>query len=158
MSKKSFLLTFIVALFISANMYSQKRGDRKKIKALKVSYITEKLNLTEQEATKFWPIYNKFEKERYHIYHEKNRTLKKKIEAAGGIDNITESQAKEFAKEMLASEKAEYEAHVRFQKNLSKVISYKKIVKLDAVERDFNRRLFRRYKNQKVRKLKKENK
>lgn len=158
MSKKSFLLTFIVALFISANLYSQKRGDRKKIKALKVSYITEQLGLTENEAAKFWPVYNAFEKERYHIYHEKNRSLKKRIEAAGGIDNLSEKQAKEFAKEMLASEKAEYDAEVKFHNSLSKIISYKKIVKLDAVEREFNRRLFRRYKNQKVRKLKKENK
>lgn len=158
MNKKTFLITLFLAFFISANLFSQKRGDRKKIKALKVSYITEQLGLTENEAVKFWPVYNAFEKERYHIYHEKNRSLKKRIEAAGGIDNLSEKEAKEFAKEMLASEKAEYEAEVKFHNNLSKIISYKKIVKLDAVEREFNRRLFRRYKNQKVKKLKKENK
>jgi hypothetical protein len=157
MNKKTFLITLFLAFFVSANLFSQ-RGDRKKIKALKVSYITEQLGLTENEAAKFWPVYNAFEKERYHIYHEKNRSLKKRIEAAGGIDNLSEKEAKEFAKEMLASEKAEYEAEVKFHNNLSKIISYKKIVKLDAVEREFNRRLFRRYKNQKVRKLKKENK
>ncbi|NVK52606.1 MAG: sensor of ECF-type sigma factor [Flavobacteriaceae bacterium] len=157
MNKKTHILILFLALIISTSLFSQKRGDRKKIKALKVSYITEKLNLTAKEAADFWPIYNRFEKERYNLYHGKRSALKKRISVIGGLDKLTEKQAKVFAKEMLAAEKAEYEAHVKFQYDLSKIISYKKIVKLDAVERDFNRRLFRRYKNQKVRKLKKEN-
>ena len=159
MFRKNHILALAIAVLVSANVMSQeKKGDRNKIKALKVSYITEKLNLSELEAAKFWPVYNKFEKERFNLYHEKHRSLKKKIEVAGGIDNLTENQAKNFANELLVAEKAKYESQVKFQKDLSKIISYKKIVKLGEVEREFNRRLFRRYKNQKTRKLKKENK
>jgi len=159
MSKRAYLLTFILAVFVSVNLFSQeKRGSRKKIKALKVSYITEKLNLSEKEAAKFWPIYNKFEKERYNLYHVKRSSLKKKMEELGGIDNLTEKDSEGFAKKMLSIEKANYESAVSYQNALSKVISYKKIVKLQIVERDFNNRLFKRYRNQKTRKLKKENK
>lgn len=159
MSKKTYLLLTILTFFVFGNIFSQNRkSSRQKIKALKVSYITEKLNLSETEAAKFWPIYNEFEKKRYKLYHTKRGALKKKIHELGGIDNLTEKDAKEFAKKMLSLEKQDYEAHVDFQSKLSKVISYKKIVKLQIVERDFNRRLFRRYKNQKTRKTKKGNK
>ena len=158
MKNRTQITTLVFALFISLSVFSQHRESRKKIKVHKVSYITEKLNLSEKEAAKFWPVYNKFEKVRYNLYHVKRSSLKKKIEELGGIDKLTEKAAKEFAKKMLSLEKANYEAHVNYQSALSKVISYKKIVKLQIVERDFNRRLFRRYKDQKTKRTKKENK
>lgn len=39
------------------------------LKAMKISYLTEKLSLTPREAEQFWPIYNEFE-------DKKNRTKK----------------------------------------------------------------------------------
>jgi hypothetical protein len=139
----------IFALFISFSLFSQ--HGRKKIKVLKVSYITEELNLSEQEAESFWPIYNKFEKRKHTLCHGKRISLKEKIEELGGVDNLTEKEAKFFANNMLDLEKERYNIDAACQKELSNVISYKKIVKLQMVERDFNRRLFRRYKDQKKR-------
>lgn len=156
MKNKTSILTIIIALFISINVFSQHRKSRKKIKALKVSYITEKLNLSEKEAAKFWPIYNKFENDMYKHFHENRIALKKKIDAAGGVDTLTEKEAKNFAKQLLALEKNEYDSHINFQSKLSKVISYKKIVKLHIVERDFHKSLIKRFKNQR-RRIKKEN-
>lgn len=158
MKKNKSDLILIIVLFISFNMFSQHRASREKIKALKISFITEKLNLNEKEATKFWPIYNKFEKELRNNYHFQRSSLKKEIETNGGVEKLTEKEAKVFAKKMLALEEAEYNLHSKFQTELSKIISYKKIVKLQMAERDFNRRLFKRFKTQKVRKQKKENK
>lgn len=149
MNKKAYIFTLIFSLLISAQLLSQERGSNQKIKALKVSYITEKLALTSQEASKFWPVYNKFEKERYKLYHIERAEMKKKIDGLGGIDKLTEKQAEAFTKDMLALEKLDYETNVRYQNALKKVISYKKIVKLQMVERDFNRQLFRRYKDRK---------
>ncbi|WP_347174582.1 sensor of ECF-type sigma factor [Polaribacter uvawellassae] len=149
MSKRNYIFTLIFTLLISTPLFSQERGSNKKIKTLKVSYITEKLALTSQEASKFWPVYNKFEKERYQLYHVERAEMKKKIDGLGGVDKLTEKQAEAFTKDMLALEKLDYETNVRYQNALKKVISYKKIVKLQMVERDFNRQLFRRYKNRK---------
>lgn len=150
MNNKKYIFTLIFALFIGLQLFSQERGSNDKIKALKVSYITEKLELTSQEASKFWPLYNKFEKERYNLYHVERADMKKKIDGLGGIDKLTEKQAEAFTNDMLALEKLTFETNVRYQNALKKVISYKKIVKLQIAERDFNRQLFRRYKNRKT--------
>lgn len=158
MKKNKSILILIVVLFISFNVFSQHRASREKIKALKISFITEKLNLNEKEAFKFWPIYNKFEKELRNNYHVQRSALKKEIETSGGVEKLTENKAKEFANKMLALEEAEYTLHAKFQSELSKIITYKKIVQLHMAERDFNRRLFKRFKKQKDRKQKKENK
>jgi hypothetical protein len=153
MNRNKHILTFVLTLFISLNLFSQHKDGRKKVKVLKVSYITEKLNLTKKEAQKFWPIYNKFETERQSLYHGNKNALKKEIEDKGGIDNLSEKDAKRLAKKMLAVRKTYYDAHVKYQTELSNVISYKKILKLDKIENDFTRRMFKRYR--KVRKQKK---
>lgn len=153
MHKQKHLFTFVLTLLISFNSFSQRKESRKKVKVLKVSYITEKLNLTAQEAEKFWPIYNKFDKERHALYHGKRNALKEEISKNGGIDNLSEKEAKTFAKKMLAAEKSYFQANEKYQTELSKVISYKKILKLHIVERDFTRSMFKRLR--KVRKQKK---
>lgn len=156
MHKKIVILTTVFLLFLSSNLFSQERKEgRKKIKALKISFITEKLDLTEKEAVKFWPIYNKFEKKRMHLYHSERYKLKKKIEKRGGIDHLKETEAKTITEEMLAIEKSTYQLHVDFHKEMSAIISYKKIIKLQMIEREFNKKLFSRYKKQ--RRMKKGN-
>jgi hypothetical protein len=154
--KKTILLTTVFLLFLSSNIFSQERKEgRKRIKTLKISFITEKLDLTEKEAILFWPIYNKFEKKRMDLQHSKRSKLKKRIEKLGGIEHLKETEAKYITGEMLTIEKSKYQLHVDFHKEMSTVISYKKIIKLQMIEREFNRRLFSRYKKQ--RRIKKGN-
>ena len=40
------------------NVWSRKTYD-----AIKVGYITDKVHLTSEQATKFWPVYNRYEEE-----------------------------------------------------------------------------------------------
>jgi hypothetical protein len=53
---KRFLL-FAFLLMIGINMQAQ-NGNR--LEALKIAYLTNKLNLSPEEAQKFWPIYNQY--------------------------------------------------------------------------------------------------
>jgi hypothetical protein len=53
---KRFLL-FAFLLMIGIKMQAQ-NGNR--LEALKIAYITNKLNLSPEEAQKFWPIYNQY--------------------------------------------------------------------------------------------------
>lgn len=60
---KNFLL--IIFLLISFTGFTQPPhgrggGDFSRIQGLKVAYLTNRLNLTSDEAAKFWPVYNKY--------------------------------------------------------------------------------------------------
>ncbi|MCB0697691.1 MAG: hypothetical protein KDC07_10020, partial [Chitinophagaceae bacterium] len=59
-----FLLTMLLAV---TTVIAQPDRDHKhdRIKALKIAYITEKLDLTSEQAQKFWPVYNRYEKEKW---------------------------------------------------------------------------------------------
>lgn len=59
---KQFLL--IAALFLGVTAISVAQDDNPndggRIEAMKIAYLTKKLNLSTDEAQKFWPIYNKY--------------------------------------------------------------------------------------------------
>ncbi|CAN5592215.1 hypothetical protein BH10BAC3_BH10BAC3_31240 [soil metagenome] len=62
MIMKKILLTVLLTCIGSiALLYSQDRSDR--IEALKIAFITKQLQLSSQEAEKFWPVYNGYEAE-----------------------------------------------------------------------------------------------
>ncbi|MFZ4058637.1 MAG: hypothetical protein ACOYKE_10890 [Ferruginibacter sp.] len=64
--KKIFTLFFFAALFQGAFAQEDPQPNEKKlqeIEALKVAFISKELDLTPDEAQKFWPLYNQYSKE-----------------------------------------------------------------------------------------------
>ncbi|HEY8396824.1 MAG TPA: hypothetical protein VIK80_02720 [Flavihumibacter sp.] len=56
------LLTILMIGWIpaSAQQRGDERGGRERLEALKIAYLTKELNLTAEEAQKFWPVYNQY--------------------------------------------------------------------------------------------------
>jgi hypothetical protein len=57
------VLFFVMVCLISTGLFAQddkQPKDGSKIEALKIAYLTQRLNLTTEEAQKFWPVYNKY--------------------------------------------------------------------------------------------------
>lgn len=142
--KKIFFLTFLVATISVQAQVKIKKQSREKIHALKIAYISDKLDLTEKEAEKFWPIYNKFDKKFMELRVEERYKLKKSIKEAGGLETLSEKDATSFLDRMVAIEKEMYDTKKAFFTSLKKVISSKKIIKLQMAERDFNRNMLRK--------------
>ena len=64
--KKIVTLMMIVALSLTSYVYAQDQPDPKeqeKIQALEIAFISRKLNLTTDEAQRFWPIYNEYKRD-----------------------------------------------------------------------------------------------
>ena len=151
---KKFITLFILVVFASTSIFAQKtyRKGKVKIRAYKIAHITEELELTEKEAQKFWPVYNKYDKRIVELRHGEEYKLKKQIKEAGGIDALSEKQAKDFALKMIALEKEEQKITVEYYNKLQKILSYKKIIKLDFAEHNFRRKLLRKYRSHKDKK------
>lgn len=64
--KKIVLLTTMILFGFGGMLYAQDQPDTKeqeKIRALEIAFISRKLNLTENEAQRFWPIYNEYKRD-----------------------------------------------------------------------------------------------
>ncbi len=136
--KKITILSIFILLF-QISFGQQNKKDR--IKALKTAYITEKLNLSANEAEKFWPIYN--------AYSNENRTLKRQLfgnKRKNDFQNLTEKQADEKLREIMKIENKLHQNKVNLISNLKKIISSKKILLLIRAEKSFNRKLLQQLK------------
>ncbi len=139
--KKSLLLVYIILL--TTNTTFSQQQNRQKIKALKTAYITEALNLTPNEAEKFWPIYNMYTTKIQAFKKSLEGGIQHKVQLAGGIDFISNKETQKLIDEAILIEQQITDNKIKMVKELSKIISPKKIIQLKKSERDFNRRILR---------------
>jgi len=134
--KKLFLI--ILLLFVSLNITAQHKN-RERLKALKVSVITEKLDLSEKEAQQFWPIYNAHEKETSAIRFIEIKSIRKEIRE--NIDTMTDEKATNLLKSLNKAENRMHKLRMEFANNLSGILSPKKIILLKIAEDDFKKKM-----------------
>lgn len=152
MKQKIYNITLVV-LFLSASIFAQerrmKKPDQDKVKAFKIAYITDKLDLSPEEAQKFWPIYNENEKRMAELRQQEGLAIKKYIKERSDIENLSETQAKEIViKVNKIQSQIEDQKNIVFNK-LKKILPYKKMLKLQVAEREFKRSLLRKLKRRK---------
>ena len=144
------LLALFVFIFLNASLNAQnKKNFHEKMRAYKVAYITDQLNFSELNAQKFWPIYNDYTDQMTKLHKEERYKIKKRIDKLGGTKNLSETEAKEILKHIIDIEKNRSELKTVFFNNISKFLSYKKIVMLELAEHEFNRKLLRKLKGSK---------
>jgi hypothetical protein len=130
----------LITLFIGSITTLQAQ-QLQKIKALKTSYITNTLNLTPNEAEKFWPIYNLYTEKIKALKTNSESNIKKQVRLAGGIEYITDNQAKKIIDNSLKMEQEVTNVKINMIKELATVISSKKILLLKKAEQNFNRKM-----------------
>ena len=135
-------IIFLILLLTSVSLVAQSRRD--KIKALKVSFITERLDLTQAEAQKFWPIYNAFDDNYVRIKYHEIRGIHREVK--DNVDTLTDEKAKELLNKLMEAESRLYKEDVALIDQLKKIISPQKIILLKEAEEDFNKKLFEQFK------------
>lgn len=104
---KKYLLILSIFLGFVAAGYAQDDDDKRdggRIEAMKIAYLTRKLNLTTEEAQKFWPVYNKYADELRKAQLEARQNKVPEIEREEKILSIRKRFNGEFAK-ALSTEK-----------------------------------------------------
>ncbi|MCK6607968.1 MAG: sensor of ECF-type sigma factor [Flavobacterium sp.] len=140
---KTKIILPIIFLLVTSLSFSQGfKEKREKVKALKVAYITEQLELTTDEAQKFWPIYNAFDENQAELRHEKMRSILDRFKP-GNVEKLSEKDASNSLAQMEKIEEDLFNLKKKFIKDLQGVISAKKIIKLKKAEEDFNRELLK---------------
>ncbi|MGB5943473.1 MAG: hypothetical protein WBG71_11385 [Leeuwenhoekiella sp.] len=135
----------ITLLFIALTLPSlaQENGRWERIKALKVSFFTEQLELSPEEAQKFWPVYNAFDKTLEKIRkQERLITVKERMQN----NSMTKAEAQAAIADYQILLKEKYEAEIELITKLSKVLAPQKVIQLPKMERRFREHLFEEWK------------
>lgn len=149
----------VLFLFFTVQVMAQhriKKPDPDKIKAYKIAFITEKLNFTEKEAEKFWPVYNLHEKQMAELRNKESGNIRKLFDNKDKMNTLSESEAKQMITSVMTLQEKAHALNKEYHKKIQKILPYKKILQLYVAEREFKRELFHRLKRKRRMKEKQE--
>jgi len=134
--------TFLsIALFFATFAFGQ-RPDRAEIKekleAQKIAFITDRLDLSPNEAKAFWPIYDEFQ--------EKEHELRSQTRPPRRIEDLSDEEALSFLKTSLKNEEAIQKVRTEYTERFLEVLSAKKVLQLHRAEMDFRREVIEKIK------------
>ena len=143
--KNKFYIAFVFFLFTSLTAFAQrgKRGGEEmseQLKAMRVAMITQNLNLSSDEAAKFFPIYNEFSEKRESIKRQLKDNRKGSRNLTGSALEASFKKSFELREQEVALEKLYFE-------KFKTVISVEKIRELFHTERQFRRMLLKELAN-----------
>lgn len=146
--KKS-ILTISFSLFIIISAIGQhqeimmNKEKKEKIRAQKVGFITEKLQLTPEEAQVFWPVYNEYQNKKEKIHEEKRTTMRKfQKDLSEMSDKEIENIADKYVDFKIYESKLLEEYHKKFKN----ILPAHKVVKLYQAENQFKHYLLKQIK------------
>jgi hypothetical protein len=128
-------IIFLFLLLFTGNLFSQNnKKTRDELDAMKVAFITKKLDLSAKEAQAFWPLYNEFEDKREALRMEL-RQLRKNAKL--NIDEMTDAEADVYIETEMTYRQKDMELTKERQRKLKAVLSPKKIAILYRAEEQF---------------------
>lgn len=137
--KYIFLLFSFVVFNQSINAQEEERFDR--IEAILVAHITKALDLSKEEAEKFWPIFNAFSKKEFEL-RTSQRKLVKSLNAK--METITDKEITDFNSKLDKLRDDLYKNENDLYKQLKGVILDKKILKLKIARENFQKHLLQK--------------
>ena len=92
---KKYLLILLIA---TGSLLNAKAQDGERLQALKIAYLTKKLDLSPDEAQRFWPIYNKYTSDIRSIRQEQKEKNLSEIDVEEKILGVRKKYNGEFSK------------------------------------------------------------
>lgn len=142
------ILTLLLCIS-SFTLFSQGENERRqereeRIHTLKVGFLTERLELSSQEAQSFWPIYNKFDAEMEALRAREFEALRAYRKNA---DQLSDDQAQEILETILKVQETRVAQKIALATQLKKFLTTKKVLALFKAEDDFKRQLLQKLRN-----------
>lgn len=140
------LMSTGIAQATHEELHKEKLEQRHEVRAMRVSYLTNYMDLSPEESQQFWALNNQFEKEKRGLKEEvrklRQELRQKGIESAGDAEIVAMLNAELDARvEQIALER-------NYQKRYLEVISAQKLAKYYQGEERFKKHLIHKMKNE----------
>ncbi|MFC2098612.1 hypothetical protein ACFLSP_02590 [Bacteroidota bacterium] len=155
----SILLSFCLLLTFNLSVLAQEPNNHEKrmekYRSMKIAYFSDNMDLTPEEAEIFWPLYNKFEKQKAELKTDRRMRSRAFSENA---EQLNELEAEQIIDQHIENRQKEVEIDTEFHKELKKVLPAKKIMKFYVTEVHFREYMLRRIREQRGEEEQKRNK
>lgn len=143
--KFTYISFLIVWLMFSIRLSAQPLGSkREKIESLRVTFITQKINLTTQEAQAFWPLYNEMNDKIEAV----RKSFRSQYNKNTNYNFATDKEAEAYLNAELTLKQKEFEIYKEYDEKFRKVLPVKKVAALRRAEEDFKKEIIKSIKGQ----------
>jgi len=150
MKQYFFVLPVVLFMLLQFSVSAQRDKSHterwEKFQAEKVAFLTSNLDLSPAEAQKFWPVYNKMDKERSEE-QQTRRDLEKKVLEAG--ESLSEKEIIKLTRDYAVNKEKEGALLTKYNEEFLKILSPQKVLKLYKSENEFRMHMFEKYRNSK---------
>lgn len=147
MKIKIILFSILLVSLISTQAVNKPQGkfDYDKFKSEKVSFITSELNLSPNEAEKFWPIYNEYDRKKWEISKQRRELDQLLI---NGITDMSDNEYIDLNNKIIQLIVDENKLIENYNESFLKILPPKKVVMLYVTEMKFRNQLLRKYRSE----------
>nr|WP_068891726.1 hypothetical protein [Pedobacter panaciterrae] len=144
--KNLILIAFLFVLPIL--VLAQKPDDKKhdEIESYKIAYLTQKLDLSPEEAKIFWPIYNDYQKEQAELRKERGQKMIS-FRKMPEIDELSDSEVQALIVNDFSFKQRDLNLEKKYYARLKSNLPIKVIGKYYRAQETFKRELLSRYRN-----------
>ncbi len=140
-----FIFLMIASVSVNAQGFDKKHQDKwEKYRSEKIAFLTSELDLTPEEAQKFWPVYNQLEKERWEA-QKMRRELEEKVR--GAEESISEEKITQLTREFAGSWKTEADLMMEFNEKFLDILPPQKVLRLYKAESEFRMHMIRKFRD-----------
>ncbi|MFK8102199.1 MAG: hypothetical protein AB8G15_06740 [Saprospiraceae bacterium] len=149
MMNKLILICAALCLFLAPTLAQGDNLDNvseelnEKIESQRIAFLTNRLQLTPEEAKGFWPLYNQ--------YKSAEKALRKKHKPPKRVENMTDEEIEKHILAGLDAEEEKVALKRRFFFQLKAVLSIRKIGRIQLAEKAFKRKMLRAIKGKRKR-------
>jgi hypothetical protein len=134
------LLIIAVALTLPLIKLNAQNPNLEKFSAYKIGFFTKKMNLNSQEAEKFWPVYNDYQKQKNLIQREKMNLIRDFNQNGSLFDD---TQLTEIGDKLIRYISDESSLAVAFHKKIRELLPPDKVIKYYQAENQYKILLLR---------------
>jgi hypothetical protein len=128
------VVVLVSLMVLSSLKVSAQNPNLEKLNSYKIAFFTQKLNLTPQEAEKFWPLYNEYQDRKNKIQIE--RVQMTRIVVQNGA-NMSDKELTELGDKYFGLETKEADLSKEFYNKMKGVLPPLKILKFYQAENQY---------------------
>jgi hypothetical protein len=140
-----YIFLFVLPVMFALNAVGQ-NTKKEEIRAQKAAYLTANMNISENQAKAFWPVYNAFEEEMIKLRKEK-RSLYKGSKKAMDFTELSDKELNDFFIQRFDFEEKELKIKREYHEKFLKVLSIQQVAALYQAEIDFRRKVIQKVHN-----------
>jgi hypothetical protein len=134
--KRNIFILIIVLLPVTA--ITAQNPNREKLDAYKIGFFTKKLNLTSDEAQKFWPAYNEYQKQRIALQQDRRELIRNFNQ---NESSLSEKELTEMGDRLINTFSEESSIAQTFHNKLKKVLPPDKVIRYYQAENQWKTQL-----------------